>query len=249
MLIEEIKRLALNEKVKFVEFRATQKYNEQLVQRDDKVTFLLQLNNDPEILWKGFDAKLRNQIRKAQKSGLTSEFGGIEKLDDFYKVFCVKMRNLGTPVWGKRFFRLILERLSDSARIILTKKDEKVVAAGLVLNFKDRLYAPSAASYDSALKFCPNHALYWDVIRFGCEQGYKYFDFGRSTVDSNTFNFKRQWTPEPTPLCWQYYFNGIKETPSINPGNPKYKLFINIWRRLPLLAANFLGPKVIRNFP
>ncbi len=249
LLLESAQRLAASCSAEFIEFRSIEKLHLDLSLRDDKVTFLLPLNSDKEILWKGFDAKLRNQIRKSQKSELTTEFAGVEKLDEFYTVFAHNMRDLGTPVWGKTFFASILCKFAESAQLILVRKDNKVIAGGLVLAFKDRLYVPSASSYRSALEYCPNHALYWAVIEHGCARGYKYLDFGRSSKDGNTFNFKKQWGAPPTQLTWQYSLHRTKELPSINPSNPKYRMFINMWRRLPLSFANYLGPKLIKNFP
>jgi FemAB-related protein (PEP-CTERM system-associated) len=233
----------------FVEYRSPDSYNLDLPIRQDKVTFRLNLHKDYNVLWNGFDAKLRNQIRKAEKSGLYTELGGLEALPQFYKIFQWKMRDLGTPVWGYKFFETILQEFPESAKIILVKQDKLPIGGGLVLSFKNMLYVPSASSYNEYLKFCPNHALYWNVIKMGCEQGYTLFDFGRSTWNAPTFNFKKQWAGDPIQLNWQYVLVGQKGLPSINPDNPKYKLFINTWRRLPLFVANYLGPKVIKNFP
>jgi FemAB-related protein (PEP-CTERM system-associated) len=249
LLLEQARKTAEIQGAQFVEFRSICRQNLGLPLREDKVTFLLPLESDPDVLWKGFDAKLRNQIRKSQKSGLTTEFGGIDRLDEFYGVFAHNMRDLGTPVWGKRFFSEILGVLSDTARLILVRKDGVAIAGGLVLAFKDRLYVPSASSYRHALEFCPNHALYWAVIVDGCTNGFRFLDFGRSSKGGNTFNFKKQWGAPPTQLTWQYLLHRTSEIPAINPGNPKYELFIKMWRKLPLPVANFIGPRLIRNFP
>jgi FemAB-related protein (PEP-CTERM system-associated) len=249
LLLSEACRIVETERAEFMELRSVKADNPNLVHRQDKVTFLLRLDKYPEKIWKGFDAKLRNQIRKSQKSGLTAEFGGAEKLLSFYKVFSYNMRDLGTPVWGIDFFQSILKKFPDTSQIILVKKDEKVIASGLVLSFKDRLYVPSASSYRSFLKYCPNHALYWEVIKKGCEQGYEYFDFGRSSWYHNTFNFKKQWVPVPTQLTWQYYLRRRKDLPLLSPSNPKYRFLIGLWKKLPLAIANYLGPKIIKNFP
>jgi FemAB-related protein (PEP-CTERM system-associated) len=249
LLFEKARLISDNEKAQFLELRSVEAGALNLPTLDNKVTFLLELGEDPDIIWKDFNAKLRNQIRKSQKSELTAEFGGEELLIDFYRIFSWKMRDLGTPVWGKRLFETIFEAFPDTARMILVKKDKRPVAGGLVLAFKDRLYVPSAAAYNSALRYCPNHALYWEVIKKGCEEGFKYFDFGRSRVGSGTYNFKQQWVPTPKRLNWQYYLARSDSMPSINPSNPKYRFLINLWRRLPLPVANYLGPKIIRNFP
>jgi FemAB-related protein (PEP-CTERM system-associated) len=248
-LLEEARRIAEIEKVQFAEFRSVEAVFNNLPALDDKVTFLLELDKDPEVIFKNFNSKLRNQIRKAQKSNLTTEFGGLELLPDFYKIFSWKMHSLGTPVWGFAHFENILKAFPHTAEIIMVRKNEKYIAGGLVLEFKDRLYVPSAAAYRSALKYCPNHALYWAVIKKGCVEGRNLFDFGRSRIDSNTYKFKEQWVPTPTQLKWQYHLARAKEIPAINPASPKYRLFINIWKKLPYWAANYLGPRVIKNFP
>ena len=249
MLLAKASEMARDEGARFMELRSVEPGKNDLQVRDDKVTFLLNLEEGPDAIFKGFNSKLRNQIRKAQKSELKVEFGHEESLPEFYKIFSWKMHNLGTPVWGISLFKTIFKSFPESARIILVKKDGQPVAGGLVLAFKDRLYVPSAAAYASALKYCPNHALYWEAIIKGCEEKCRYFDFGRSRVGSNTFKFKQQWVSAPTTLSWQYHLVRVDKLPSINPSNPKYSLFIKLWKMLPLSVANFLGPKIIRNFP
>lgn len=248
-LLDSAVELAQIERAEFVEFRSMESDQLGLGERRDKVTFQLPLQEDHEVIWKGFNAKLRNQIRKSDKSGLTTEFAQLEGLDDFYRVFTRNMRDLGTPVWGRKFFEQILTKLPDRASLILVRDAKRVIAGGLVLKFKRSLYVPSASAYRESLRSCPNHALYWNVIKSGCENGMTSFDFGRSSHGSNTFRFKKQWVPDPTQLTWQYYLHLDQSLPQINPNNPKYRLLIYLWRKMPLPLANWLGPKVIRNFP
>lgn len=249
LLLEEARRITDSECAKFLELRSIEAGSIELKRRLDKASFVLDLVGDPEVLWKSFNAKLRNQIRKAQKSELVSDIGGLEYLDDFYGVFSRNMRDLGTPVWGKDFFEHILNAFPDDAELITVKLDEAVVAAGMILTFKRTQYVPSASAIRSFIKLCPNHALYWSVIRRACEEGYLHFDFGRSSWNSGTFNFKRQWNAEPKQLVWQYHLNKAAEVPRISPDNSRYRTVINLWKKLPLGVANYLGPKFIKNFP
>jgi len=248
MLLEAAIKIAKERNAHFIELRSEQRHSPNLSCRTDKATFLLTLDKNHDSIWKGFNAKLRNQVRKAGKSGLDTEIGGIELLQEFYRIFSWKMRDLGTPVWGYPFFYQLMKKFSNS-QIILVKIDNAYIASGLIMKFRKRLYVPSAASFRKYLKYCPNHALYWTTIKQGCIDGFTHFDFGRSTLDSNTYNFKKQWVPNPTILNWQYYLNRIHEIPSLSPQNRKYSYFIKLWRLLPLTVANYLGPKVIRNFP
>ncbi len=89
-----------------------------------KVMMILDLLDDPDEMWKRFDAKLRNQVRKASKSGLTAGWSSKEGLSDFYKIFAANMRDLGSPVHSHDFFGAILDEFSDSAKIMLVRKDE-----------------------------------------------------------------------------------------------------------------------------
>lgn len=249
LLLEKAQQIAEREKAVFIELRSERRSKQQLDDLHQRVTFLMDLTPGSEVIWKSFDPKLRNQIRKSQNSGLTVQYGHHELLDEFYKVFAWKMHELGTPVWGKKLFAGLLMEFPDSVEIALVKQGETTITGALLLSHKDRLYVPSAASYRKYLKMCPYHALYWNVIDRGSRTGYKYFDFGRSTIDSSTYHFKKQWVSTPTPLEWQYSLHRISEIPQINPSNPKYRFAKWLWSHLPLSAANLLGPSVIRNFP
>ena len=232
----------------FIEFRSVAPVFSDLVARQDKVTFWLPLG-DADSVWRGFEAKVRNQVRKAQKAGLTCQFGREELLPDFYRVFARNMRDLGTPVWGVALFQKILEAFPKTSEIALIRLGDKGIGGGLVLTFKDTVYMPSASSLREHFHLCPNNLLYWGVIKRACEAGYRTFDFGRSTVGSGTYHFKKQWGAMVKPLHWQYVLlkgNGI---PQLNPSNPRFKFFIEVWKRLPLRIANWLGPRIVRNLP
>lgn len=249
LLLKEAQRIAEREKAVFIELRSETKCGQPLVGFDQRVTFLMDLTPGPDALWKGLDSKLRNQVRKSQNSELVVEYGRLELLDEFFKVFSWKMHELGTPVWGKKLFRGVLDEFPDSVEIALVKQGGQTVTGALLLSHKDRLYVPSAASYRKYLKLCPYHALYWNVIERGSKAGFRYFDFGRSMINSSTYHFKKQWVSNPTPLEWQYSLHRISEIPQINPSNPKYRFAKWIWSKLPLPVANLLGPSVIKNFP
>jgi len=248
-LIHNAVQIARQKRCKFLELRSVLVKDKSLITKTSKVTFILELNPDPEKIWKKIDSKARNQVRKAQKSGLEVTFGREEYLDQFYSVFSTNMRDLGTPVWTKELFKNILTYFPDTSEIALVKLNRKIIGGALILYFKDMLTVPSASSLGSFLSYCPNNILYWEIIKRGCLKGLKKFDFGRSSRNSGTFNFKRQWVKEPVQLYWQYYLNKTKDLPELNPESPKFSLGVKLWQRLPLILANFLGPKIVRNLP
>ncbi len=131
LLLAEASKLAEAEKATFVEYRSVDPIASDLPIRTEKVTFELEMPEDSEVLWKSFHFKLRNHIRKAEKSGLKAEIGGLDKLPEFYKVFCWKMHQLGTPVWGYNFFESILTNMKDSAQIVLARKGDEAIAENI----------------------------------------------------------------------------------------------------------------------
>ena len=217
--------------------------------RGHKATMVLELASTAEAQWKGFDAKLRNQIRKAERSGLTCRIGGASELRPFYDVFVSCMRDLGTPVYGRRFFEEVLAAFADSARVAIVEEGTRPVAAGIALAFRDRLEVPWAGSLREARAKCPNNQLYWELIREAIRTGLRRFDFGRSTPGDGPYRFKEQWGAKPVPLVWEYWLAEGQALPDLNPKNRKYAAAIEAWKRLPLAVTRWLGPTIVRGIP
>ena len=217
--------------------------------REHKVTMVLPLAGEAQAQWTGFNAKLRNQVRKAEKNGLTCRIGGRELLDDFYTVFARNMRDLGTPVYGKNFFDNVLRSLPEAARILVVALEGKTIAAGIVTWYRQSMEMPWASSIGDYKQLCPNNLLYWEAIQFAIGKGCTEFDFGRSTPNEGTFNFKKQWGAEPVQLYWQYLLAKGQALPELNNKNPKYELAIKIWQKLPVALTRLAGPRIVRSIP
>lgn len=217
--------------------------------KDHKVSMRLSLPNDFQDLWKNFPSKLRSQIRRPQKEGMVAKVGGSELLDEFYAVFSRNMRDLGTPVYGKRFFRSILETFPKETAICSVSLNGSVAAAGFVYRFRDMMEIPWASSDRRFDRLSPNMLLYSSVLEYACRQGCRDFDFGRSSVDSGTYRFKEQWGAKPTPLYWYYWVKNEGLIPELNPENPRYRLAISLWQKLPLAVTNVLGPYLVKYLP
>lgn len=207
-----------------------------------KVTMILDLAADIDTQWARFNAKLRNQIRKAGKNDLRAIVGNLELLDGFYNVFARNMRDLGTPVHAKRFFRNTLEEFSKATKIIAVYHKEKIIAAGVIFWFRDTMEMPWASSISDYKALCPNNMLYWEAIKFAIDQGFSRFDFGRSTPYEGTYNFKKQWGAKPVQLHWQYLMDEKSKMPEIAPLTQKYRTAICIWQHLPVFVTRFIGP-------
>jgi FemAB-related protein (PEP-CTERM system-associated) len=207
-----------------------------------KVIPILELADHPDAMWKRFDAKLRNQVRKAMKSGLTAAWSGVECLAEFYDAFAVNMRDLGSPVHSRKFFTAIFEEFADSAKLMLVRKDTQIIGGAVCLCFRDTLSVPWASSLRDYFSLCPNNLLYWEMIRWGCAHGYRRFDFGRSSPGSGTYHFKKQWGPIEEPLHWQSRSRTQGQAAMLHADNPRYQWLVQAWSRLPLALTKAVGP-------
>ena len=231
----------------FIEYRDCRP-SQALPVKKDKVAMLLNLPGTEEDLWHQIGSKLRAQIKKAQGYNFKVSTGKLELVDDFYKVFSINMRDLGTPVYSKKFFINMLKQ-HPSAHITVVYLKERPVSAGFTLGWRNTLEIPWASTLRTANCFNMNMLLYWEILKFSVSSGYIVFDFGRSSVDSATYSFKKQWGAKPYQLYWKYWMPNDGVLPHISPDNPKYRILISIWKKLPILIANFLGPYVVKNLP
>jgi FemAB-related protein (PEP-CTERM system-associated) len=218
--------------------------------RTDKVAMWLTLPESADALWQTIGSKVRAQIKKSREAELKFSFGGAELLDDFYRVFSIHMRDLGTPVYGKHFFATIL-RSGPGQPVLVVGSDPsgKPVSVAMLLRFGQRIEVPWASTLRSAHGANANMALYWQLLSYACEQGCRQFDFGRSTQDAPTYRFKKQWGAQPVQLHWHYWLASDGSLPQLNPNNPNYKLAIGVWKRLPVWLTRLIGPPIVRNLP
>lgn len=247
-LVEEACRTGEDLGVSHIEFRHQQP-DVDLPVRSDKVAMLLQLPESPEALGKNIGSKRRSQVRRPLRENPQMSIGGMELLDDFYTVFATNMRDLGTPVYAKSMFAYLLKHFPDSAEIVSIRVHDRCAAAAFLLRNGERMEIPWASTSREFNGISINMLLYWEVLSHAINTGIKSFDFGRSTVDSGTFRFKKQWGAEPQPLYWHYWLKSGVEMPQLNPDNPKFERAIQLWQRLPLWFANAVGPHIVRHLP
>ena len=214
-----------------------------------KVMMEIELPPAADIYWKRLSSGMRNKIRQAQKHKLSVEWGGIEALSVFYQIFTINMRNLGTPVYARQFFEEQLRRLRDRIRILTIWDDKIPVAAAFLTAHRDKLELPWSASLSTTRKKYSHVLLYWTFVEKAIEEGFRKIDLGRCSPGSGTYEFKRHWNPVERPLHWNYWRVEGRPLQTLSGDNPKFKLATAIWKRLPLIVANRLGPKLVRGIP
>jgi len=237
-------------KVSHIQYREQLERTENLLPVSiEKVNMILTLPDSQEALGKSIGSKRRSQIKRPIREGVKHKIGGIELLDDFYRVFCENMRDLGTPVYGKNFFKSIFKQFHEHCSIAIIYWQDKPVSAGFLMRYQDRMEIPWASTLSYANRISVNMYLYWQILTFAIETGSKTFDFGRSTVDAGTYKFKKQWGAEPLQCYWYHWVPIGGELPNLSPSNSKFEFAIKCWKKLPLPVANLLGPKLVKNLP
>jgi FemAB-related protein (PEP-CTERM system-associated) len=214
-----------------------------------KVTLVAPIPSDPEERMRGFDTKMRTHIRRSLKFGLEGELGGNDFVEDFYSLFAAKMRDFGTPVYAVAFFRNIFQEFPTETFIYRVRYQGQTIAATFLTAFKGSVEANWSSSLPQFSSLKPNVFMYWMAMSALADRGYRSFDFGRSTVGSGTYNFKRQWNTEEIPLHWYYWADGHDLANQDNRERPLIKTAMWIWRRLPVGLTRSLGPYIARDLP
>jgi serine/alanine adding enzyme len=242
--------LADRDGVKLLELRSPASQALDLPVSHRKVTVLLDVpptEVGAEALWRTLPAKVRSQVRRPEKEGVTVGFG-LDHLDAFYAVFVRHMRDLGTPAQSQRLFTAIAETFPDDVWFGCAYLGGRPVAGGCGFRWGTEFEMTWAAALREYNPIAPNMLLYWKFMVRCVEQGVRRFSFGRCTPGGGTHRFKRQWGSHDQPLWWyQHARRGVTGTPSPNDG--AYAWGPRIWRHLPLALANRLGPPLVRLVP
>jgi serine/alanine adding enzyme len=212
--------------------------------RIDKVRMLLSLPENPQALMQSFVSKLRSQIKKPTSEGLTTQIGGLELLKSFYKVFSINMRDLGSPVHSMKIMLNVLCEFPSESRLVIVHKNDQPLAASMIVGFKNILENPWSSSLRKYSRLSPNMLLYWTMLEYACNNGFTYFDFGRSSPGGGTYKFKEQWGARSTPLYWLFISLDGKPIDERTSEQFKYQYAINSWKRLPVPATKIIGPMI-----
>ena len=216
----------------------------------EETTLILSLPASRELLWSQVGDKVRNQVRKAERSGLTVHWGA-EQWPELYEIYARNMGRLGTPVHSPRFIQAIVENFGADAEVLTVRLDGMAVGAMLLIKHAGVWADPMASCLSEYNKLNPNMLLYWSALAAACDAGADKFDFGRSQRDSGTYRFKRQWGAEAIPLCYLSFVDGVCQRDS-STGFYRSSTggrLAAIWRRMPYGVQSRLGPMVRRWLP
>ncbi|HHI94744.1 MAG TPA: FemAB family PEP-CTERM system-associated protein [Gammaproteobacteria bacterium] len=219
--------------------------NEDWLEKELYVTFRKEIDADAEKNLLSIPRKQRAVVRKGIKAGLVSEID--TDIQRFYDAYAQSVRNLGTPVFPKKFFSVLRDVFGEHCEVLTVVKDGRLISSVMSFYFRDEVLPYYGGGTSEARAVKGNDFMYWELMRRAGERGIRVFDYGRSKMGTGSYSFKKNWGFEPEPLKYEYLLVKASEIPDVNPLNPKYQLFINAWKRLPLPVSKFVGPFISRN--
>ena len=228
-----------------VEFRHLHPAESDWVERPDLyVTFRKPIVADAEANMKAIPRKQRATVRKGIQHGLTAIAN--RDVATLHRIYAESVRNLGTPVFARRYFQALAEAFADCSDIVTVLDGDRPIASVMNFYFRDEVLPYYGGGTREARERAGNDFMYWSVMKRAGEQGCRLFDFGRSKLGTGSFAFKKNWGFTPEPLHYRFKLRPGVAIPDHNPLNPKYRLFIEAWKRLPLPVANLIGPHIVR---
>lgn len=239
-LDEQACRLAEELGVDYLEMRNREQQTPARPHKELYVTFRKELDPDPEKNMLAIPRKQRAMIRKGINSGLRSVID--QGVDRFYHAYSESVRNLGTPVFSKKYFQILRDVFKNQCEILTVERDGQLISSVMSFYFKNEILPYYGGGTDQARSVQGNDFMYWEVMRRAVGKGVKIFDYGRSKIGTGSYSFKKHWGFEPKPLFYEFHLVKADELPDINPLNPKYRLFIAAWKRLPLPVSQIIGP-------
>jgi FemAB-related protein (PEP-CTERM system-associated) len=247
-LLDAAAAAVAGQRVEYIELRDQRMRWSDLATSTEHCTHVLALAGDAAMQWRAFDAKLRNQIRKARRAGLSVHWGA-EHLGAFCRIMLENMRDLGTPMRAEHWFRSVLDTLGERAAILMIACRGEPVGAMFLAIHRGCAMDLWASSLRRHFASCPNQMLYWEAIQEAIRRDLHAFDFGRSQWNTGTYRFKEQWGARAVPLYYQYLFRDEGDVPSFAGQQRRMSIAVRLWKRLPLPVARVLGEPIRRRFP
>ncbi len=248
-LIDAACNLAHSEKVEYLELRLQEADPRPgFHTKDLYVTLDTVIDPDSAVLFKKLLRDTRYMVRRGQKAGLRCTHGHNE-LDTFFEIYARSVRNLGTPVFSRNFFRVLLEELGESVEIMVVWKDQLAVSAVMSFRFRDWILPYYGGSTSEGRRVAANNFMYWELLESARQRGIRNFDFGRSKRGTGAYEFKSAWGMRERPLPYQFYLVKRKDMPDFSPANPRFNTAIELWKRIPFPVTKAIGPALVKLFP
>lgn len=237
-------------KSKFIELRTLNAYpliqNPCFRRRDCYINHYLELTVPPQALKKRFHRScVRQKIDRALKTDLVLKLDNdYIALQRFYRLHVLTRKRLSLVPQPFNFLESLWRAFAPSGylQILIAEEQKRAVGGLILLKYKERVSVEFAASDYAFQGLCPNHFLFWEAIKLAYHDGYKIFDFGRtSRCNYSLMDFKRRWGTIAVPLPEFFYPDQMcKRIEDVN-NSMKYKIIKKIAEVAPLSTMRIIG--------
>lgn len=252
-LLNAAKQIAIATKAQSLEIRESSNRIADNLQFSSQTHFeysLLKLRDSTDEIWKiDIDSKVRNQIRKAEKSNLVWNIHKENALPLFYEIYECTMRRLGSPAHSYDFFKDMFLEFRMESWIAIVTLDSIPVSAMWLIRTGNTVINPWAGSLREYAHLCGNNLNYWKSICWAQESGASAFHFGRSIKGSSQAKFKKQWGGESIDLAHYFFSPKNKAIHGIDPDSLSVRAFQTIWSHLPRFVNQNWGSRLARRIP
>ncbi|MFQ5756698.1 MAG: FemAB family XrtA/PEP-CTERM system-associated protein [Acidiferrobacterales bacterium] len=245
VLEEKTIEVARELNVDYLELRNQTPYQPKWTTKDLYVIFRKEIDPDPDNNLLAIPRKQRRMIRQGIKAGLVSKID--TDVNRFYDIYAASVRNLGTPVFSKKYFRILQKVFGPDCEVLTITHNGRPISSVMSFYFRDTVLPYYGGGLPEARAVAGNDFMYWELMRRAGERGVRIFDYGRSKKGTGSYSFKIHWGFEPEPLHYEYLLLNAESTPDISPLNPRYRLLVQLWKHMPLSLTKLLGPLIARN--
>ncbi len=247
MLIQEAINVVQERDMDFLELRHQISYdNNKLLNKTDYITYVIDLENE-QTVWEKIKRDRQRNIQKGSKNNL--ELNWDASVDDFYEIHSHTMRDLGTPSHSIQFFKNCISEFPNNSKVLSLKYSDKLIGCQILFFFKDTIIAAWGSSIEDYKNYMPDQFTIWEILKYGCSNGFRHFDFGRCLQNTSAFKYKERWGGYPKQLLYQYYIYNTDIMPDNSQSNPKRQKFSNLWKKLPIPITEILGPIIRKHIP
>ena len=211
------------------------------------VIHMLQLTAGADAVRGGFKSTVRQDIAKAERAGVSvrraTTVGDVA--DTFFRLQLRTRRRLGVPVQPRRYFIELWRRIIEPGLgfCLIAESERRPVASGVFLAWRNTLIHKYGASDERFLNLRPNHFLLWEAIRWGAENGYEAFDFGRTDHGQDGLRrFKSSWGAREDPLLYSSLGDPSSSVRSLGTA----RLLTSVIRYSPPVFCRALGELLYR---
>lgn len=248
-LLEAAQKLAKGAGARYVEFRNLRELECSFPSIDLYHTFISDIPEEEDKCLERIPRKSRASARQGRDKFKLTFFEANDKVDTFYQLFVLNKRNLGSPVFSKKYFKTLMDIFDGKIFIHCVKYEDQIVSAVMSFLHKDMILPYYSGSDKRFERFHTNNFQYWQLMAWACRRGLKKFDFGRSRKDTGAFRFKANMGFDSQQLYYYYYFPKEGQIPNLNPSNPRLDLPKKILQRIPVSLAKIVGPMLVRYIP